>query len=164
MKRITSVVIIPLFCSEEAIKILFTRRNLKLKHHPGEMSFPGGKVEFGETFIEAAKRETFEEINCKVIKVIGKLDPVMTLVSDHLILPFIAYIDTSTLFLNRNEVESIHTVTVQEFCKTKMNRRRVGYNSIYIKSPIWQFSDFYVWGATGRILAEFKDWLKENSI
>ncbi|HPE39964.1 MAG TPA: CoA pyrophosphatase [Bacteroidales bacterium] len=164
MKRITSVVIVPLFYSEETTRILFTRRNLKLKHHPGEISFPGGKVEIGETFIDAAKRETLEEINCKVVKVIGELNPVMTFVSDHLILPFIAYIDTSTLSLNRNEVESIHTVSVEEFIKTKMNKRRVEHNRVYIKSPIWQFSDFYVWGATGKILSEFKDWLKENTI
>jgi 8-oxo-dGTP pyrophosphatase MutT (NUDIX family) len=162
MNRITSVVIVPLFEKNGEINLLFTKRNQKLKHHAGEISFPGGKVENGEKFFEAAKRETLEEINCSVIKTIGTLKPVMTLVSDHLILPYIAYIDTRNLIPNDVEVESIHTITIKKLLKTKMQKRRFPYKRLFITTPVWEFDDFYVWGATGRILLDFKKWLKKQ--
>jgi|SRR6056297_2301613 len=160
MNRITSVVIVPLFEDGDYKHILFTKRNRNLKHHPGEISFPGGKVEKGETYVEAAKRETMEEINCTVIKFIGTLKPVMTLVSDHMILPYIAYIDIKKLTLNQDEVESVYSIPIQQIFKTKMQTKRFPYRRLFITSPVWQFAGFFVWGATGRILLEFKSWLK----
>ena len=164
MNRITSVVIVPIYEKKKEMRILFTKRNRKMKYHPGEISFPGGKVEEGETYEEAAKRETMEEINCPVTRTLGILKPVMTLVSDHLILPFIANINIKNIYLNKAEVESVHSISISELFKTKMKQRRFPHKRIYITSPVWKFSDFYVWGATGRILFDFKNWLKENEL
>src|SRR6056297_553157 len=100
MNRITSVVVVPLYKENDITKILFTKRNRLLKHHPGEISFPGGKIESNENFFETAQRETMEEINCKLTKTLGTLKPVMTLVSDHLILPYISYIDIQHIIPN----------------------------------------------------------------
>jgi len=163
MNKITSVVIVPLFEEGGYKKILFTKRNRDLRHHPGEISFPGGKVEDGEQYAEAAKRETMEEINCKVIRFVGKLKPVMTLVSDHLILPYIASIDIQKLTLNQAEVESVYSLPIYQLFKTKMKTKRYPFRRLFITSPVWQFQTFFVWGATGRILLEFKHWLKENN-
>ncbi len=164
MNRITSVVIVPLFEKNGEMNLLFTKRNKKLKHHPGEISFPGGKVENGESLFQAAERETLEEINCTVIKTIGTLKPVMTLVSDHLILPYVAYIDIHNLIPNDVEVESIHIVTIKKMLKTKMQKRRFPYKRVFITTPVWDFKDFYVWGATGRILFDFKKWLNKHPL
>lgn len=164
MNRITSVVIVPLYVVGEKTNLLFTKRNQKMKHHPGEISFPGGKVEDGETFFEAAKRETLEEINCPVTKTVGTLKPVMTLVSDHLILPYIAYINIQNLSLNHTEVEAVYSTTIDVFLKTKMQKKRFPYRRLFITTPVWNFTEFYVWGATGRILLDFKNWLKKHQI
>ncbi|MFW5871600.1 MAG: NUDIX hydrolase [bacterium] len=164
MNKITSVVIVPLYKEKEKTKLFFTKRNQTMKHHPGEISFPGGKVESGESYFETVKRETQEEINCTVIKTIGTLNPVMTLVSDHLILPYIGYIDIQNLSLNQAEVESVHAISINELLKTKMQKRRFPHRGLFITTPVWFFKDFYVWGATGRILLDFKKWIKQHRI
>jgi len=164
MNRITSVVIIPLYEVRGTTSILFTKRNQKMKHHPGEISFPGGKVENGEGYFEAAKRETIEEINCVVTQKLGTLKPVMTLVSNHLILPFIAFIDIQKLTLNKDEVEAVFSTPLDAFLKTKMRKKRFSHRKIFITTPVWDFQEFYAWGATGRILFDFKNWLKKHQI
>ncbi len=164
MNKITSVVIVPLYKENGRTHLLFTKRNKHLKHHPGEISFPGGKVEKGESFIEAAKRETMEEINCSVIKIVDTLKPVMTLISDHLILPFVAYIDIQNLFPHDLEVESVHIITIEELLTTKMQKKRFPHRRLFITTPVWEFNNIYVWGATGRILYDFKKWLKKHSL
>jgi len=162
MNRITSVVIVPLFKENSKTYLLFTKRNQNLKHHPGEISFPGGKIEEGESLIEAAKRETMEEINCPVVKIIDTLKPVMTLVSDHLILPFVAFIDIQNLVPHDMEVESVHIISLEELLKKKMKKKRFPHRRLFITSPVWDFKNIYVWGATGRILYDFKRWLKKH--
>lgn len=163
-RGITSAVIVPIIINNNEQSLLFTKRNPRMKHHPGEVSFPGGKVEPGETSLQTAQRETLEEINCSVIKILGTLNPVMTLVSDHLILPYIGIIDAHNIKPNPAEVETLHCITLVEFKRTKLKKKRHQYGNIYISSPIWNFRDFYVWGATGRILVDFKKWLIENDV
>src|SRR6056297_1167749 len=136
MNRITSVVIVPLYEVGGTTNMLFTKRNQRMKHHPGEISFPGGKVETGESYFEAAKRETIEETNCIVTQKLGTLKPVMTLVSNHLILPFIAYIDIQKLSLNLDEVESVYSTTIDAFLKTKMRKKRFSHRRFFITTPV----------------------------
>lgn len=162
MKSITSTVLVSIFLKDDQYEILFTERSRSLKHHPGEISFPGGKIETNERPIEAVKRETKEEINADILKIIDSLQPVLTYVSDHNILPFIGIIDTGDLIINPNEVESIHTIPFKIFMKTKMTMKRFPYNNRFISLPVWDFKDFFVWGATGRILMLFKEWAENN--
>lgn len=68
-------VLIPLIKIGDEWHIIYELRAKNLKRQPGEISFPGGQVERGESFKEAAIRETVEELNIKEenISVIGEL-------------------------------------------------------------------------------------------
>ena len=57
-----SAVLIPLIQKDDGYHILFEVRSKKLQHQPGEVCFPGGRVEERETTLEAAVRETKEEL------------------------------------------------------------------------------------------------------
>jgi 8-oxo-dGTP pyrophosphatase MutT (NUDIX family) len=61
-----AAVLVPLIRSEAGLELLFTVRSTMLLKHSGEIAFPGGRLDDGETLIEAALRETFEEIGLEV--------------------------------------------------------------------------------------------------
>ena len=54
--------VLALFSDTDAPDLLFTRRSLTLRNHPGQMAFPGGRIEAGESPADAALREAHEEI------------------------------------------------------------------------------------------------------
>lgn len=75
-KNRLAAVLIPIVDFEGEDHILFQTRSLNLKTQPGEVSFPGGKIEKGENPADAAIRETVEELGCKEkdIELIGPSD------------------------------------------------------------------------------------------
>ena len=76
-------------------QVLFTRRNEGLRHHPGQVSFPGGAVEPGDAdAVAAALRETWEEtgIEAALMEPLGFLDPMAT-ITGFRVLPVVARID-----------------------------------------------------------------------
>ena len=58
-----SAVLVPIFDGPSGPEVVLTRRSKALTNHKGEVSFPGGRVDEGETFVQAAIREAYEEIN-----------------------------------------------------------------------------------------------------
>jgi len=89
-----AAVLVPIIVSP-APSIVFTRRAADLSRHPGEISFPGGLVEPGETLVAAALREAREEIDLDpaLPDVVGALSPVHTHVSEILVTPFEGLLD-----------------------------------------------------------------------
>lgn len=91
--------------------ITLTKRTMLIRHHRGELSFPGGHLNEAETAVDAALRETQEEIGIDVPKscVIGSLSPIPTLRGSP-VTPILAISPTSLNPYPRspNEVESLH--------------------------------------------------------
>jgi 8-oxo-dGTP pyrophosphatase MutT (NUDIX family) len=73
--------------------VLLTLRNDGLRHHAGQVSFPGGRMEAGENALDAAKREAWEEIGLPASSVepLGYLDPMLT-VTGFRVTPVVAWI------------------------------------------------------------------------
>ena len=69
-------VLVPLVVREDGIHVLYEVRALTLRRQPGEVCFPGGHIEAGETPEQCALRETFEELGIpeKHVHVLGRLD------------------------------------------------------------------------------------------
>ena len=100
---------------------VFEKRASELIRQPGEICFPGGRIEKGETHLETAVRETVEElgISPEKIKIIGDADYIATFY-DTVIFPFVGFVESSTLenlTLSTHEVEKVFTVPVDFFEK-----------------------------------------------
>lgn len=151
-------------------EILLTRRSSKLNNHRGEMSFPGGRADEGESIVDAAMRETFEEVGIEssLISVQCELSPLSTFVSRSYIVPVIASIAAKPeLHLNEHEVERALWVPLAELVRPDTYVSEMWTFSLSTASSdgdddrghgqpmhFFYLDDETVWGATARMLHE----------
>jgi len=106
-------VLVPLIQRGESLHLLYEVRSATLQHQPGEVCFPGGTMESGESPVQCALRETEEELGLpsSAIEVIGPLD--FLLRGSSIVYPVLAVIRAALpgdLSLNPDEVADVFTV------------------------------------------------------
>lgn len=142
---------------------LFTcliKRPTSMKHHPGQIGFPGGKVEENDASPQtAASREAEEEVGLSPdsYTIIGKLSELYIQVSNFIIHPFVAWSNEKPDFkINSSEVEKIILFPIQSFMENeRMDEVELDTFSGPLKVPCYPFNGEIIWGATAMILAEF---------
>ena len=154
----SSAVLAALYDSDGGPTIVLTRRAQHLRSHRGEVSFPGGRQEPGETLVEAALRESREEVGLprEGLEVIGEIDHLSTFSSRSAIAPFVALVDHAPeLQPNPSEVERILRVPLAElllpevFCEERW-RLPSADRPIYF----FELVGDTIWGATARMLRQ----------
>ena len=109
---------VPNSWSNEAA-LLLTRRSEKLRNHPGQWAFPGGRVEPGESIVEAALREMHEEVGLDLpaAAVLGCLDDFVTR-SGFVMTPVVVWAGScAQIDFNPDEVASVHRIPLAEFMR-----------------------------------------------
>jgi 8-oxo-dGTP pyrophosphatase MutT (NUDIX family) len=142
--------------------IVMTEKPKHMKFHAGEISFPGGKLDSMDSdLLQTALRETSEEIGLTISKdqVIGQLEPVVTLNSGFLILPFISVVDTIPTLSANCEVEKIFHIPLESFLKTESKDPDPSHNIIQ-EMFTFEYQNQIVWGASARILKQIQSCLK----
>ena len=142
--------------------IVMTEKPKHMKFHAGEISFPGGKLDSEDSdLLETALRETREEIGLSISKeqVIGQLDPVVTLNSGFLILPFVSVVNQIPNLSANAEVEKIFHIPLETFLKTEAKDPDPSHNLIQ-EMYTFEYQNQIVWGASARILKQIQDCLK----
>jgi 8-oxo-dGTP pyrophosphatase MutT (NUDIX family) len=137
-------------------EVLLTRRAMHLRNHRGEISFPGGRMDAGETPVETALREGWEEValDPDLVTVHGELDHMSTVVSQSYIVPVVGTIDRRPeLVPHAAEVDRILWVPLAELL-TPGTYREERWGEPPLDRPIFFFEldDETVWGATARML------------
>ncbi|MDE3029211.1 MAG: CoA pyrophosphatase, partial [Paracoccaceae bacterium] len=151
-----AAVLVPLWVRGDAIRVILTKRSSRLKHHPGQIAFPGGKVDPEDASAEAAAlREAWEEIglNPADVEVLGQL-PAHETVTNFRVTPVLGMIRADfTACRADGEVEEIFDVPfahVSDPSRFVIERRRWrGDWRNYYTLP---YGPYYIWGATARIL------------
>ena len=159
--RPSSAVLLVLADGPHGAELLLTRRPWHIRTHKGEVSFPGGRLEPGETFEQAALREAYEEVGLPSadVQVVGRLHPIRLAVSATWVVPVVGRVAQPMHLLGHDaEVDRVFWVPLHDF--TMPGTYREEYWDIgFGEHPIsfYDLDDETVWGLTGRILT----WLLE---
>lgn len=172
-------VLIPLINIEGEWKILYELRAKDMGSQPGEISFPGGGVEVGETYEDAAIRETVEElgISAENIKILGEID---YLVSNstiiHCFVGQIFGINVEDMKPNPAEVDHIFTVPLDFFIEEEPdvytiefqrniarefpynlipNGRAYNWRKMKDRVYFYRYEEYVIWGFTARMTRNF---------
>lgn len=154
---------------DEALHLALTVRGAELRNHTGQVSLPGGRVDEGESFEQAALREAEEEIGVdpSAVEVIGRLTPLHIPVSGYILHPVIGFTPMRPAFQRAEwEVARIIEAPVSLFgeariIKREIRTRVVNGQSVDIDVPYYDIDGEKVWGATAMALAEFRALVEE---
>ncbi len=139
--------------------VLLTRRSSTLRSHTGEVSFPGGRIEPGESPVDAALREAEEEVGLDpaAVEVIGQLPPMATVSSDSIITSYVAVLASRpALRPNPAEVERAFAAPIVDlvadgtFHEERWSWPGGGDRPLYF----FDLPGDTVWGATARLLVD----------
>lgn len=151
-----SAVLVGLFESANGVEAILTRRSQALTNHRGEISFPGGRLENGETAVDAALRETHEEIGIapSEARVMGELNSMSTVVSNSHIVPIVAsYASAPTFSAVNSEVDRVFSVPLLELARQDTYRQEHWvFSDREFQINFFYLDDETIWGATARIL------------
>lgn len=151
-----SAVLAPLYEDDGSVFVVLTRRAQHLRSHRGEVSFPGGGQDPGETLLQTAMREAFEEtaMDPTTIEVIGELDHLDTVMSRSYIVPYVGVLPgRPDLQASPDEVELILHVPLDELLLDGVYREELwGLPPLDRPLVFFEVVGDTIWGATGAML------------
>ncbi|PVU89182.1 hypothetical protein BB559_005203 [Furculomyces boomerangus] len=170
--EIREAAVVVLLCNvrKEAC-LVFEERSKKLNSYKGQISFPGGKIDAGESVLEAALRETWEEIGIEQsqIRVLGGLPPVPGRRLSVKVHPVVGVVegedfDVEKLRVSEGEVHEVFTLPLAWFLENSGNKvelptmSAMGYNKGYLSGKAQP-----IWGLTAYITNMFIDCMTNQS-
>ena len=156
-----AAVLMPIIETDTGARVILTMRSARLKHHPGQIAFPGGRIDDTDADAAAAAlRESHEEIGLDPgnVEILGQLSAHET-VTGYTVTPFVGRIRAPfTPLPEAGEVAEVFTVPLS-FLMTpghyRVERRRWrGTWRAYYTAP---YGPYYIWGATARMLKGLAD-------
>ncbi len=157
-----SAVLLPLFERNGESHLLFTRRTDDVKHHQGEISFPGGAWERQDKDLQAtALRETEEEVGLKAgdVEVLGRLDDFESIHGYHVV-PFVGMFSLPYSFeADPREIAEIIEVPITRLRDPAIYRvEDWTHKGRQIPVCFYTIDQYEIWGLTAGILRQFLDY------
>jgi 8-oxo-dGTP pyrophosphatase MutT (NUDIX family) len=153
-----SAVLVALADGPHGAEVLLTRRAEHLRNHKGEISFPGGRLDPGETPVDAALREADEEVGLDPAEVVivGELSHLNTVVSRSYIVPLVGRLPAIVPLAPASpEVERVLWLPLSELVRPDTYRsERWGTSPTDRLLHFFELDDETVWGATAHMLVE----------
>ncbi|MGH2865703.1 MAG: NUDIX hydrolase [Solirubrobacteraceae bacterium] len=154
---VQAAVLVALFAASDPSDphVVLTRRRAELRRHAGEISFPGGRKDPGDSDLSAtALREAEEEIGLPraQVSLLGALPTTSTFATNYVIHPFVATIPAGLVWrLSAKEVAAVLELPLAAIraarTKTTIERRGIAF-----ETDAYVLDEHVIWGATARIL------------
>ena len=156
-----SAVTVPLFLKAGAWHVLLTRRTREVRHHKGEISFPGGAKDAADaSFLETALRETEEEVGIQRddLILLGELDDIRTM-SRFQISPFVvAFPYPYPLQVCQAEIDEVLEIPLAGLqTEARLEEKPAEYEGMRASVYYYYYRNIVVWGATAKILKQLLD-------
>jgi mutator protein MutT len=153
-----SAVLIALADGEQGAEVLLTRRSRHLRNHKGEISFPGGRMDPGETPAQTALREATEEVGLdpRLVTLFAELDHLSTVVSRSHIVPLVGRLPRIVALGPASpEVERVFWLPLGELVRPDTyHSERWGRTPTDRLLHFFELEDETVWGATAFMLVD----------
>jgi 8-oxo-dGTP pyrophosphatase MutT (NUDIX family) len=150
-------VLVALFVREGEPHGVFTRRREDLRRHAGEISFPGGREDPGDSdLIATALREAEEEVGlpASAVSLVGALQPIPTIATNYAVYPFVGLVEPGQRWLpSEREVTEVLELSLADL-RAGYGRRRLTRRGIPFRTDTFVVDDNLIWGATARILSD----------
>ena len=163
-----AAVLVLLYPHQGAWHVPMTLRPAHMPDHGGQVSFPGGMIERGESSRQAALREYCEELGAPPdeLTILGRLSPLYLFASNFQITPWVAATDKAPEWRpSQREVERLLEIPVSHLRDPRntghIERRQRGLG---FRAPCYVWQEERIWGATSMILAELVETLREVSL
>ena len=163
-ESVAAAVLVGLVPRRQGTQVLLTRRTAGLRHHGGQVSFPGGRIELADRdAIAAAVRETGEEIGVPPghIAALGFLDPLAT-ITGFRILPVVALVSPHYIAVpDPGEVADVFEVPLAFL----LDPANLATHTLDLRGRPREVSEFRypaqrIWGATASILLNLRERLR----
>ncbi|TWX68152.1 CoA pyrophosphatase [Colwellia sp. C1TZA3] len=163
----SAAVLIPIVSHQDRLEVLLTKRASHLTHHPGQISFPGGKVEhYDDDMTATALRETLEEIGLQsgCIDVLGQLKPYQT-ISGYEVTPIVAIVSNNSGYqIDLNEVSEVFHVPLSHFLQRQYHIQvPVYHNGKQHNVHYMPYQHYNIWGATAAMLHDLSILLNQSN-
>ena len=155
-RKTASAVLVPLLNREGEPHLLFTRRSRLLRHHQGQVAFPGGcRHPEDADLVATALREAREEIGLDPadVRLLGALDDIETMATEFVITPFVGLVPHPYPWtLCRDEVDVVFTVPLRLLDAPGAERRELwDFDGHQVPIECYPVGEHVIWGATHRI-------------
>ncbi len=154
-----AAVLVPIFSRDGEPHILMTRRRADLRLHPGQISFPGGRIDPGDADAQAAAlREAEEEIGLSPahVEVLGRLDEALVVTSGYRLTPWVGVVPYPYPYVaHPDEVAGLVELSVADLLTPGSHRVdfREAFGMMH-EVHTFDVGGNMLWGATARILHE----------
>jgi 8-oxo-dGTP pyrophosphatase MutT (NUDIX family) len=142
-------------------RVILTKRSAQLRHHPGQIALPGGKLDDGEDAPQAALREAREEVGLPGAEVLGTFGPHETVTGFSVTAVLALVRDPFRPVPEAGEVAEVFAAPLSHVADPRRfrveGRRWQGRHRRYW---VVSWGPYYIWGATGRVLRELAERLE----
>jgi 8-oxo-dGTP pyrophosphatase MutT (NUDIX family) len=160
-----AAVLAPLIAEPE-LSLMFTVRAAAMSRHAGEISFPGGLQDPGESPLETALREANEELGLDpdTVRILGALPSVHTFVSGILVVPFVGMMTTMpALTVSDEEIDEVLTFTVARLAQAESVVHYDLAGGRTWKGFAYELDGATIWGATGWMLHTLLETIRKDT-
>lgn len=156
-----AAVLIPIVDDGGPPRIVLTRRTAELNTHQGQVAFPGGRLDPGESAAEAALREAWEEVGLspEAVDVLGELDDIPTIHNDTVVTPVVGRVMGSpSLVPNPREVARIFEIPLEALAEASGWRvQRADWQGRSYPIYFFEWEGETLWGLSGYVTMQLME-------